>query len=234
MRYRFLLLAACSLMLAGCAQMRTEAAQSNPISWKDGEKIVVSQGGAVVLGTDHEDVIVILDAREHPAAHGVVVHALRTASGFMIETSDSAGRYLPTVNFTQRNNTPVLRVDAHQISLENGSIHRYIGAQDYPSLRVASLGESRVSELFTFLTDVLSLSSFNIIYPAGQTLNPETWVEVFQTPGSMTVMLIPRKAQTSETGFLISEDLDQPIAWEVVSTTLEQLDTYGLTNLCRR
>lgn len=233
MRVRFLLLAACSLMLVGCAQMRTEAAQFHPNSWKNGEKIVVSQGGAVVLGTDHEDVVVILDAREHPATHDVVVLALQTASGFLIETSDPAGRYLPTVSFTQRNNTPVLRVDAHQVSLENGSIHRYIGEQDYHSLHAASLGESRVSELHTFLTDALSLGSLNIIYPAGQTLNPETRVDVIQTPGSMTVMLIPLKTQTSESGFLLSADEDQPVAWEVVSTTLEQLATYGLTNLCR-
>lgn len=234
MRFRVLLLAGMSVLLAGCAQMRTEAAQYHPQSWEEGEKILVSQGGAVVLGTDHEDIAVILDAREHPATYNVVVHAIQTASGFLIETSDPEGRYLPTISFTQRNNTPVQRVDAHQISLEDGSVHRYAGAQDYPSLGTDSLGESRISELHTFLTAAIGVNCLNIIYPAGQTLNPETMVDVYQTPGSMTVMLIPHETQSTETSFLLSTDSDQLTSWDAVSTTMEHLAMYGLTNLCRR
>jgi hypothetical protein len=180
-------------------------------------------GGAVVLGSPQQDLIVILDDDFLPRTRDVIVSATELYQTYLIETSDPAGRFLPSVEVVPKESRPLLRVESFQ--KERASLWAIdpLGELDVLPLTQSSLGITTLGQLPTMLASRIASQDVNLLFPVGGTFIDTEEYEAFQTFGSMTVVLLPESFTSSAGSGLTSPAVIEGIPWFSLSTDVSTL-----------
>ncbi|HKZ55370.1 MAG TPA: hypothetical protein VJ123_07810 [Anaerolineales bacterium] len=220
-----------SLFLVSCSALGNRPARQGS-SWSGGALSVVSRGGAVLLAAAGHELAVILDASVLPDTKQVVVAVSDMYSGgYLVETADPLGRYLPTVRVVAKDARPVLRVDARQITTSQRSSLGEVVAPDLRPLMRDELGTTTLGELPDFLAAHVYGKSINLLLVGADGGNPNQSVRLFRTPGTVTILVVAEAARAGGADVLMAPARGGGTRVLVLSTTMETLRQEGILRL---
>ncbi len=212
------------LALSAC---RAKEQGGTVASWPAGRQSAVAQGGAVVLAAPQADVAVILDEGPGFDVRQVMVSAVELPTGFLVETVDPLGRYLPAVAVSVEEG-PVLPVRVAQVKAEAGfALHR-AGTFTPQAVAREYVATMRLDELPAVLGDLVADQVLNILFPQGMALAGSTMVDLYTTDGQHTWLVMPAAEQAAASGPLMAQLAPQPGRWLSLSTTAQWLASHSL------
>ena len=217
------------IVLSACSKSSKIETYSAP--WPEGRMSVVSMGGAVVLGNEFQDLIVVLDDDYRAKTQEVVVSAIELGNAYLIETQDPLGRFLPSVDYVTKDLKPLLKVESQQIDNEAGWSLQSVGSIETSALATSSLGSSSIGQLATFLENAYGVGGINILIPVTGPFSIETQYDIFETPGSMTVLLVPSSISSAGRSPLMAPVNAYGPSWFSISTNVSTLHTFGLGSM---
>lgn len=225
-----LLLVAC-IGISSCSAINHSNHYQDPDSWTNGRISAVSMGGAVVLGNPNQDLIVILDNNFSPTTRDVIVSATELYQSYLIETSDPAGRFLPSIRIVNKEQRPLLRVE----SLQTGKASQWeiepLGELEILPLTHTSMGMTSLKDLPNLLKQYIGSGDVNVLLPVGGTFIDSEEYEAFQTLGSMTVILLPHNFTSSVSSGLTAPAIIEGIPWFSISTDVVTLQSTAISEM---
>lgn len=199
--------------------------------WLDGQISAVSMGGAVVLGNEFQDLIVILDDDYRVNTHEVIVSATELSNAYLIETEDPLGRFLPSVDYVAKELRPLLKVESQQTVRDAEWSLQSIGSIETYALATSSLGSTSLDQLSTFLGNAYGVGGINILIPVTGPFSNEAQYDIFNTLGSNTVLLVPSSISSAGGSSLMTPVQADGLSWYAISTHVETLQTLGLSSM---
>lgn len=224
-RYLLLLL----LSLSACSQ--SNQIDAHPAPWPEGRMSVVSMGGAVVFGNEFQDLIVVLDEDYRAKTHEVVVSATELSNAYLIETNDPLGRFLPSVDYVVKELRPLLMIESQQTVSDAGWSLQSIGSIETSTLATALLGSTSIGQLASFLEISYGVGGINILIPVTGPFSNEAQYDIFKTPGSMTVLLVPSSISSAGGSSLLAPVQLDGVSWFSISTKVETLQAFSLGSM---
>ena len=212
--------------LSACSQ--SKPIDTLPSPWPDGQMSVVSMGGAVVLANEFQDLIVVLDEDYRANTKEVVVSATELSNAYLIETQDTLGRFLPTVDYVAKDLRPLLMVESQQTVSDAGWSLQSIGSIEPSALATTSLGTTSIGQLASFLERTYGTGGINILIPVAGPFSNEAQYDIFNTLGSMTVLLIPSSISSAGGSSLTAPADVIGLSWFSISTNVETLHSFVL------
>jgi hypothetical protein len=225
-----LLLVAC-IGMSSCSAINRSNLYKDPDSWTDGRISAVSMGGAVVLGNPDQDLIVILDNEYLPTTRDVVVSATELYLSYLIETSDPAGRFLPSIRVVNKEPRPLLRVESLQTEKSSRWKINPLGELEILPLTHTSLGMTSLKDLPNLLLQYVGPGDVNVLLPVGGTFIDNEEYEAFQTLGSLTVILLPHNFTSSGGSGLTAPAIIEGIPWFSISTDVLTLQSTAISEM---
>jgi hypothetical protein len=153
----------------------------------------------VTTRAGQQELAVILDPDDALDATGVEVTTFPLGDIVLVETVDPQGRYLPSAQFVTMTGEGLQQISAPQfpLDLEWGVTTSETEINIEP-LMGNSLGRTTFAELGEILTTERFPNGVNLVFAFPEQLREEGVVEVYQTPLSHTVLLVPVEAQTGK------------------------------------
>jgi len=220
-----------SLFLVSCSALGNRSARQAS-SWPGGALSVASRGGAVLFSAAGHELAVILDTAVFPDTKQVVVAVTDMYSGgYLVETADPLGRYLPTVRVVTKDARPVLRIDARQITTSQRSSLSEVIAADLRPLMSDELGTTTLGELGDFLASHVFGKSINLLLVGADGGNPNQSVRLFRTPGTVTILVVAEAARAGGADVLMAPARAGEVRVPVLSTMMETLRQEGVLQL---
>jgi hypothetical protein len=190
-------------------------------------------GGAVVLGHPDQDLVVFLDKAHLPKTQNVVVTATELYQAYIVETSDPVGRFLPSIRVVNKQPRPLLSVQSLQNDKVLGWKINPMGELEVLPLTQTSLGISTLRDLPSVLQQHMGYGDVNLLLPVGGTFVETEEYEVFQTLGSMTVILLPLNFSGSGASGLTAPAVIEGIPWFSLSTDVSTLHSTTISEMIR-
>jgi hypothetical protein len=190
-------------------------------------------GGAVVLGHPDQDIVVFLDKAHLPKTQNVVVTATELYQAYIVETSDPAGRFLPSVRVVNKQPRPLLSVQSLQDDKGLGWKINSMGELEILPMTNTSLGISTLRDLPTVLQQHIGSGDVNLLLPVGGTFVETEEYEVFQSLGSMTLILLPLNFSSSGSSGLTAPAVIEGIPWFSLSSDVITLQTTAISEMIR-
>lgn len=218
-----------SILLSACAYGQSSAQQPIAQPWPNGQRTLVSTGGAVFLTHIHQDLAIILDKSHVGRTRNVVVSAVDLPAGYLIETNDPQGRYQPSVAYAKKDDRPLLKIDNLQIPISISWNTQVMGPIDLNQLKLSPLGTTTIAQLPDFLSDYRTAGGINLLLPMDILASGDGFIDVYQTAGALTFVVLPSsQAALGGGGGLMALAQSEPIVLLAISTQIETLHLQGL------
>jgi hypothetical protein len=188
-------------------------------------------GGAVVLGNPDQDLIVVLDNEYMPTTRDVVVSATEFYQSYLVETSDPAGRFLPSIRVVNKEPRPLLRVESLQTEKTSRWEINPLGELEILPLTHTSLGMTSLKDLPNLLLQYVGSGDVNVLLPVGGTFIDNEEYEAFQTLGALTVILLPHSFTSSGGSGLTAPAIVEGIPWFSISTDVLTLQSTAISEM---
>jgi|Deesub1362A_J573_1020465.scaffolds.fasta_scaffold02833_3 hypothetical protein len=222
---RLWLATAALLALSAC---RGSGAQWAAAPWPEGRQWAPARGGAVVLAAPQADLAVILDQGPGFEVRDVLVSAVELPTGYLVETVDPEGRFLPAVAVAIGVEGPVVPVEVEQVKAEAQFAIRRLGYFAPQALAREHLGTMPLEKAMALLRGLAPREGINILIPQGLSLRGDALVDLYSTDGGHTVLMVPAAAQSTSTGHMMAQAAPQAIPWLSFSASRRWLESHSL------
>lgn len=203
MKHRFpgAILFILAVMAAGCRSIPNAGFQLPEIDlFKEEERLeypssAAAENGRAEFQFESRSLSVIVNPSGSPAADGVIVTAIHTGQAVLVETADPMGRFLPSVQIlpvtTGGTEPDHLQASAPQVPRDYRWNMMPVGPVSISALKHLRLGEIRASDLPAFLEQNTAARGINLLLPSAGLGSPDRTVVAYQTPASLTLLLLP-------------------------------------------
>jgi hypothetical protein len=222
-KYRWIGTLVALVFLSSCALIPGMSPPAPEQSWPGGRKTIVNHGSAVVVDHPRQDMALFFPPELGELARGVVVSTVATPNGFLIEIADPQGRFLPGIYLNFDTEHPMVRVSADLHPAQAGEVVRSVSDFNPYEVKSEYLGSVRRDALSLFITEEFPhMNGINILMPQELLLVSSQDVDVYQTRGTLSLMVAP-------TGSLENHTSELSSGWVAISTSLPDLALANLT-----
>ena len=164
----------------------------------------------------------------------VLLASIGLSSCSLIGQSNLSGRFLPSIQIVDKEPRSLLKVEILQTESAAQWIMNPLGELEILPLTHASLGLITLKDLPNLLAQHFGFGDVNVLLPVGGTYVENEEYEVFQTHGSMTVILLPLSFTNTGGSGLTAPAIIEGIPWFSISTQVLTLQTTKITDMIRQ
>lgn len=155
-------------------------------------------GGLVKIMDGGKSLEIYLDPLSERDTQGVNIQAADLGSAYLVETSDPLGRYLPSIRFIEKENTPSQVMFAPLVD-KSWEWEIVSGERlDVGPLLSQYLGTETLEAMHIYLSALAAPSGINVILPETAAFDPLQKFDIYRTPAANTFLLLP--AATADGG----------------------------------
>jgi hypothetical protein len=215
-----------TLLITACAPEGTPA----PPFDIDNLDAYVSEGEPIIAEVAGREVSILLKQDKGLDTSDVVVTVVNLGENYLIETADPNGRFLPTVQIEPRLGELVQEIEIPQIQTTSDWAIRFSGNINVRLIKGGYLGTTTLDTLKSFISRQILGPGFNILLEVPESLESFQQVDLFRTPGTMTLLAVGRGGGIS----LLSSMQGREIQFATVSLKADALSTVEALTLLEK